>query len=58
MNAAPARTPQSQPTVLVVPRKEIRRMPFNLSRFLDGTASITVVFLALYVGGATALLGL
>jgi hypothetical protein len=58
MSLKPTRTPQTPSTTPVVPRKEIRRMPFNLTRFLDVTASITVVSLALFLGGATAVLGL
>ena len=37
--------------------KEIRRMSLKLTRFLDASASITIVFLALYVGAATFGLG-
>ena len=60
MSFDPTRTSQTPSTLFapVVPRKETRRMPFNLTRFLDVTASITVVSLALFLGGATAVLGL
>lgn len=59
MSLTTLRTSPSQETCLtpVIPRKEIRRMPFNLTRFLDLTASITVVSLALFIGASTAVLG-
>lgn len=38
-------------------RKELRRMSRNLTRFLDTLSHVTVVFLALYLGLATAGLG-
>lgn len=60
MSFNPVRTLQtpSHRTLPLVLRKETRRMSFNLNRFLDVTASITVVSLALFLGGATAVLGL
>jgi len=41
----------------IAPWKEIRLMSLKLTRFLDATASITIVFLALYIGAATFGLG-
>jgi hypothetical protein len=52
----PTPKPRSNPNPLA-PWKEIRGMPLNLNRFLDATASITIVFLALYLGAATVGLG-
>lgn len=50
------RLPRPMPTP-IAPWKEIRLMPLKLTRFLDATASITIVFLTLYVGVATFGLG-
>ena len=51
---SPPRMPRPHRTPLVA-WKEIRLM--SLTRFLDATASVTIVFLALYVGAATFGLG-
>ena len=46
---SPSPTPRSNPHRSPAPRKEIRLMSHKLNRFLDASASITIVFLALYV---------
>lgn len=48
---------RSIPNPLAAAWKEIRRMPRNLTRFLDSFSHVTIVFLALYVGLATVGLG-
>ena len=55
MSSSPTPRPNPQPSP--APWKEIRLMPLKLTRFLDATASITIVFLTLYVGVATFGLG-
>lgn len=50
-------TTRSIPNPFAAAWKEIRRMPRNLIRFLDSLSHVTVVFLALYLGLATAGLG-
>lgn len=54
-----SRSPMSRsiPNPFAAAWKELRRMPRNLIRFLDTFSHVTVVFLALYVGLATAGLG-
>jgi len=53
-----SRTPTIQPQHRLVARKEIPTMPTNaLIRFLDASASVAVVCLALYLGFATTVLG-
>lgn len=54
---SPSRTHTTALMSLVAALKEIRRMPRNLARFLDTFSQVTVVFLALYLGLATAGLG-
>ena len=54
MSSTPA--PRSNPNPLAA-WKEIRLMPRKLNRFLDATASFTIVFLTLYVAVATFGLG-
>ena len=54
MNPSP--TPRSHPNPLVA-WKDLRRMTLKLIRFLDATAPITLVCLALFVGAATTGLG-
>jgi hypothetical protein len=55
----PPRRPRTNPLFALphVALKEIRLMSHKLNRFLDATASITIVFLALYVGVSTFGLG-
>ena len=55
---SPPRTTRTIQKPLALAWKEIRRMSRNLLRFLDTISHVTVVFLALYVGVATAGLGL
>jgi hypothetical protein len=47
----------SRPNLFAAAWKEIRRMSRNLVRFLDTFSHVTIVFLALYVGLATAGVG-
>lgn len=54
---SPSRTNPSVLKTLAAALKEIRHMPRNLARFLDTFSQVTVVFLALYLGLATAGLG-
>ena len=53
---SPPRPRQTNPST-IPSLKEIRRMPLSLNRFLDAAGSLTIVFLALYVGAATFGLG-
>jgi hypothetical protein len=55
---SPRRTTRTIPNLLAPAWKEIRRMSRNFVRFLDTLSHVTVVFLALYVGGAMAGIGL
>lgn len=51
---------RTHPPVRKIPAavwKELRQMSRNLARFLDTFSHVTVVFLALYIGLATAGLG-
>lgn len=54
---SPPRAVRLTRNLVATVRKEIRRMPSTLIRFLDAMSHITVVFLALYVGLATVGLG-
>ena len=54
---SPFRNPEPTNPRPVPPLKEIRRMPMTLNRILDAAGSLTIVFLALYVGAATFGLG-
>ena len=50
----PARTTAPKPTA---PKKEFRHMSLKLARFLDVTASVSIVCLAIYIATATLSLG-
>lgn len=55
---SPPETRRTRRNLLAPAWKEIRRMSRNLARILDALSHVTVVFLALYVGVATAGIGL
>ena len=55
---SPPRPIRTIPNLLAPAWKEIRRMSRHFVRFLDTLSHVTVVFLALYLGVATAGLGL
>lgn len=54
---SPSRTPLVVRSPIATAWKELRRMSRNLTHFLDTLSHVTVVFLALYLGLATAGLG-
>jgi len=55
----PARTTAPKPTAPkpTAPKKEFRHMSLKLARFLDVTASVSIVCLAIYIATATLSLG-